>query len=357
MKDSTKERLKTIRNLALAGTIVTMITNAGIKMVLNRDYGYNIYNDKNLKITEEEQDELVKILESESGRSNVDNERDLILTAVINNPNLDEYEKQTIYSLIDLIEDNPYINKKTAYANLRDLDIINTTREEDIDENTVGRYLPANNTIEIYEEDVDQNILRHELIHCIFSNSHTFILPRYFNEGVTELLVDEYFTENPFVEDTSYPYEITMIKILCEMVGTDTVLETYSTGDMSIIYNKLTEIMDKESARDYLDLINKMFEDYIDEGKVSLDDMSSFLSMTNSYFSLKDGNTFNEAYEYNKELIINMKNDLPENDYIFYVINNGYYKKAYFSSKLKEKTKKNYLEIDSSDAFEKVLKQ
>ena len=33
MKDSTKERLKTIRNLALAGTIVTMITNAGIKMV------------------------------------------------------------------------------------------------------------------------------------------------------------------------------------------------------------------------------------------------------------------------------------------------------------------------------------
>ena len=350
-----KERLKDFTKLVVTGTIVSMMINSGIKFVLNKDYSYNIYNDKNLKITEEEQDELFKLLEEESGLSNLDNDRDLILTAVINNPNLTEYEKKTIYSLVDLIEDNPHINKRTAYANLRDLDIINTTRSEDIDESTVGRYIGINNMIEIYENDIDKNILRHELIHSIFYNSHTFILPRYLNEGVTELLVDEYFEDNPFVEDTSYPYEIAMVKILCEMVGFDVVLETYSTGDMSIIYNKLTEIMDKESARKYLDLINKMFEDYNKDGKVVLDDMSTFLATTNAYFKVRDGEIKNEAYEYNKELMINMKNNYSANAYINYVINNGYYKKPYFSSKLKEDTKKYYLEKDSSKVFKNNL--
>lgn len=361
MEKETKERLKNIKNLTISSVIASLIFSAGYtgynNFVVNKDYGYNIYNNKELKISEEEQNELVSLLESESGISNIDNERDLILTAAINNPNLNENEKQMIYSLVDLIEDNPYINKKTAYANLRDLDIIPNAERKDVDECTVGRYIPQNNTIELYEEDVDNNILRHELVHCIFYNSHTFIVPRYLSEGVTELLIDEYFTEEPFVEDSSYPYEIAMVKILCEMIGSDAVLEAYSTGDLRILYNKLCEVMDKKSALKYLDLINDMFEDYNRNGKVSLDDMSEFLATTNAYFSIKEGNTVNEAYEYNKELLINMKNDNSSNDYIFYVINNGYYKKPYFSSKLKEETKKNYLETDSSDVFEKILKQ
>lgn len=355
MDTTKKERFKNFTNLVITGTIVSMMINSGIRFVLNKDFSYNIYNDKNLKISEEEQDELFKLLETESGLTDLNNDSDLILTAAINNPNLIEYEKQTIYSLVDLIEDNPYINKKTAYANLRDLDIIYTNRSEDIDESTVGRYVGINNTIEIYDNDIDDNILRHELIHCIFYNSHTFVLPRYFSEGVTELLVDEYFTENPFVEDASYPYEIAIVKILCEMVGSDTILEAYSTGDMNIICNKLTEIMDKDSARKYLDLINKMFEDYNKTGKVILDDMSEFLATTNAYFKVRDGEMNNEAYEYNKELIINMKNNYSDNDYINYVLNSGYYKKPYFSSKLKNEIKKYYLEDDSSKVFENTL--
>ena len=350
-----KENFKTIRNIILTGAAVTIITNSGIKMVLNRDYVHNIYNSKNLKVSELEKEELFKMLEEESGLENLNDERDLILTAVIDNPNLTEEEKQIIYKLVDIIEDNPYINKKTAYANLKNLDIQHVDRDENVSDDINGEYLPISNEINIYAEDDDHSVLIHEIIHCIFTNSHSYVLPRYLSEGTTELLVDEYFTDTPFVEENCYPYEIAMVKILCEMVGPDVVLETYSTGDMSIICNKLTEVMDEDTAKSYLDLLNKMFEDYNSEGKVVFEDMSTFLATTKDYFKAKDGDVRNEAYEYNKELLINLKNKYPTNDYIYYVIENGYYKKPYFSTKLKQDTKKYYLEKEKSSVFEDIL--
>lgn len=350
-----RERLKTIRNIILTSAAVSIIANSGMKIVLNRDYVHNIYNSKNLKVSELEKEELFKMLEEESGLENLDDDRDLILTAVIDNPNLTEEEKQIIYKLVDIIEDNPYINKKTAYANLKKLDIKHIDRDKNVSDDINGAYLPINNEINIYVEDDDYTILLHEIIHCIFTNSSSYSLPRYLSEGTTELLVDEYFTETPFVEENYYPYEIAMVKILCEMVGPDVVLEAYSTGDMSIICNKLTEVMNEDSAKNYLDLLNKMFEDYNREGKIVLDDMSTFLATTNDYFKAKDGDVRNEAYEYNKELLINLKNKYPTNDYVYYVIENGYYKKPYFSTKLKQKTKKYYLEKEKSSVFEDIL--
>ena len=219
------ETFKSIRNFVLTGAAISILTSSGMKLVLNRDYVPNIYNSKSLKVSEAEKDELFRLLEEESGLDNLNNERDLILTAAANNPNLAKKEKQIIYSLVDIIEDNPHINKKTAYANLKDLNIIYTTRDEEVSESTNGIYLPVDNKITIFTDDKDNTILKHELIHCIFTNTNSYSLPRYLSEGVTELLVDEYFTETPFVEEDCYPYEIAIVKVLCEMVGSDNVLE------------------------------------------------------------------------------------------------------------------------------------
>ena len=191
-------------------------------------------------------------------------------------------------------------------------------------------------------DDKNYNTLIHELIHCIFSNKKTASLPTYFKEGVTELLLSEYFTDNPYIETNSYPYEIAMVKILCEMVGSNTVLEAYTTGNMNLIQDKLTNHFEEHEDKNYLKNIELMFNEYAENGNVSFEKMSYFLECSNNYFKNNFNNSDTFAYEYNKEMIILMIKEKPTVEYMLYVMENGYYVKPYFNKKLKEQDINHY---------------
>ncbi len=343
MKKTDKINLKSLSKIMIATAFVSyLIGDGSARFVLEKYNTKNIFNNKNLKVSEEEANKLYQLLEEESGNYNLEDERDLILTAAIENPNLTESEKKIIFNLVDLIEEVPYVNKRVAYANLKNLTINYCANVEN--NGLFGYYDYTNNEIIIYYDNENHDILMHELIHSIFINVDTNKLPKYFSEGVTELLEDEYFDKEPYWESTSYPYEITMVKILCDMVGSDLVLEAYTTGDMKLIEDGLAIHMTKEEAKSYLKNIKEMFEQYDEENTVSIEYMSNFLEDTNTYFNkryFKSSEVY-KSYEYNKELLINMKSNDPGMEYIHYLEENGYYAKPYFSKKLKEKDQKHY---------------
>ena len=340
MKIKVGETLKDVSKLVIASSLISsLVTFGSVKFVLQKGYSDNIYNNNKIKITEEEMEELFELLEEESGQENINDERDLGLIAAIDNPNLTDSERNVIFKLIDLIEEMPYINKEAAYANLKNLEILHVSEDKD---STLGQYNYLNNKIYIYEKDPDNDILKHELIHSLFINEETISLPEYFREGVTELLVNEYFSDSPYWENTSYPYEIAMVKILCDMVGSDLILETYTTGNMKLIEEELSKWMGNKETKTYLKCINHMFSQFEDNKAADLDDMSYFLEYSNNYFSKKypESNEVHNSYEYNKELIILMKNSSGYLDYAYYLTENGYYVKPYFSKELIEKDKK-----------------
>lgn len=351
MKKIDTETLEELKKIMAKILVAAFLISGSAKFALEKHYVKNIFSDKGLKITEEEANELLQMLEEESGNYNLDDEKDLVLCAVLENHNLTDTERKMVFKLVDLIEEMPYINKRMAYANLKKLFIKHHDESEDFYGRAIlGQYSYFANRIDLYGKYANnsEDVLIHELIHSVFNNIDTGRLPMYFTEGVTELLEEEYFDEEPYWEDFCYPYEVTMIKILCDMVGSDLVLKAYATGDMKIIEDELAIYMGKDEAKLYLKNINKMFSQYFENGNCSLECMSSFLENTNNYFSEKylESNEVFDSYRYNRELLIGLKNTDPSCDgYLEYLNENGYYIKPYFSKKLKETDKKHYQKL------------
>jgi hypothetical protein len=242
-----------------------------------------------------------------------------------------------------MLNDNKYLDKQSAYNDLKNLDIIYTEKDSSYSDTTTGVYFINKDLIEIFSDNDKQETLIHELVHCIYSNSSTKYLPDYFSEGMAELLTNEYFTTTPFVEEKSYPFEITITKTLCEMVGSDKVLEAYSTGKMSIIEKELEETMNKDDTKEFLNNLNTMFKEYSKNNTIK-NNYSQVFNYMDSFFSKKyqDNTEKLEVYIYNKGIIQLLSNSDPGTAYLYYLLNNGFYIKPYFSENLKEKYSDHY---------------
>ena len=354
MNNEFKNNTKRLISISLISFLIGQGIAKGVETFF---YKSNNYNNK-LTITEEDKDKLYSLLEEETELEITDdNDNILVLSGVVDNPNLSESEKETIYKLVDVIKENPYLDKRSAYENLKNLDIVYTTKDKDDKSTYTGIYYRNENKIEVFNEEDKNDILIHELIHCLFTNNNTYKLPEYLVEGVTELLVDEYYSDNPYIEINSYPYQIAATKILCDMVGSNKVLEAYTTGNMGLIEDSLNKTMDKKETKKFLNNMDTMFKEYNKEGKSSLEPMSEFLEYANTYMDKKypDGSEVLNSYEYNKEMLILMKNEQPDIEYMFYVNINGYYIKPYFSKKLKQEDTKHYQKSIKKNPFKYKL--
>ena len=89
--------------------------------------------------------------------------------------------------------------------------------------------------IYIYSK-TDEIVLEHELIHLLLMNIENRNVPYFLKEGIAELLNIEFFSNNPFLITKCYPFESLSIKMLCEITSPNTVLESYTTGNMNILY-------------------------------------------------------------------------------------------------------------------------
>lgn len=329
-------------SLLIASIIITFEANNELL------FSDNIYDSKdNLKVSEEEIDAMIDDLSVELDKDLTKEDIDyLLLYSILSNNNINEIDKKKIYHLISLIEDSKYIDKDKAYRDLSLLDIKYTNREDNVDNNTLARYKFPDNVIEIYEDTINNDILYHELIHCVFTNENTLKLPRFFSEGTTELLDNEYFSETPYLEDRNYIYEVILIKILCELTGEDNVMLAYSTGDI----NYITEEIDEYSNYD-LEEINELFLNmdsiFVDENMDMDLYVKAFKLLDEVYKNKKGTNDFDST---NTKYLLNIFKDVSSKTKFLSYFNNlenlGVSTKIYFNSNIK-KEEYDYVNYDS----------
>ena len=278
-------------------------------------------------------------IEDYAGIETNDNYNLVVLHAIINNNRLDEEEKAYFYQLVDLISENPYIDKKMTYDSLYNLDIVYTGKPNEYDDTILALYSENENLIKVFSkrEDLNKEIFLHELIHTLFTNEKTINLPKFILEGETELLTNEYLSENPFLEKNTYPFEVAMVKLLCEMVGADEILKTYTTGDIESLYKKLDENSNLDS-RKFIDNVDKVFTAFTEKRIVPAEIYNEMIVYLDNYMN----NNYQicsekiEIYEYYKGILNKIYLDNPYLKYEKYICENGIILKPYYSKLLKE---------------------
>ena len=324
---------KYLITILLTGSIV--IIGSHIKELFDN----NIYDeDDNLKISNDEVNNILDELSEELGKDLTEDDINyLMLYSVFTNSNLDSIDKSKLYNIIDLIEDNPYIDKDKVYKNLKNLKINYLTKDENINDNITGRYNYLNDSIEIYEDNIGNDVFYHEIIHCIFSNEKTLSLPTYLKEGMTELLVNEYFDKDSIVEENSYIYEILLVKLLSELTSPDIVLKTYSTGDKSELIKELSK-NSKYKVKDVENILNNVDKMLYEKEEIDKDIYNELiLLLNNAYENKKIDSDFD--IDNTRYLIELFKGISTESRYLTYFENltdRGVSNKIYFNNRLKK---------------------
>ena len=270
-----------------------------------------------------------------------------LLYVIINNDNLSFKEKNIAYTLKDMINENEFLNANIARSSLSKLDVeYDCEVNKNLGDNVLASYNNVTHIIKVYGKEVETSdaTITHELIHCIYTRQAYETTPTYFVEGMTELLNNEYLSDNPYVEVHSYPFEITAVKIFCELVGSDNVLKAYSTGDFSSISANLEKIGGTENTKKFINNLTDVFEARSSNKEIDEDKFNQVITYLDSYFTyLKDNKNGEEQYDnyiYYRGIMECMISETSIDDYYTYLSEKGALYKPYFAKKL--------MEIDSS---------
>ena len=324
----------------LCFVLVYMVSNYffGEKNVSNNSD--NTLNYSYVSMQEDEIEETISKLEEEFNIKVDDDHKDelLFLNSIYENNNFTDKQKNVLYGVYSILDDIDSIDRENAYKALSNVEIFYNNKGEDIPSNVLGDYNYKNYRINIYSEDVEYKILVHEVLHAIFTSSKTVDLPDAFSEGMIELLANEYFSTDPFVEELSYPYEVSFVKMLCEVVGPETVIETLCTGNFNTITNKLDNYNNTNySSKEILDCFFKA-SDTVKSGKiVDNDDYNKkFVLMKKIYANAHPYGENLKEFSYNFDLCSSVFEEDPFYFYQEYLIYNGALQKGYISSDLKK---------------------
>ena len=337
-------------------TFGIVVNYAKEKIIIN-----NPFNNTKLTISDEKKDKILEEIEEKLNikipSEDIDNY--ILLSAVFDNQNLSLEQKYDMFDLLPILRDNELINKEIFFNTLKTLKINYTERPEFYDESTIGNYFFLTNSISIYiekEQDKNDEVLKHEKIHSLFVRNNLLDDTLHFlTEGMTELLMNEYYGTHPFVEYENYIYEISLVKMLCEMTGEDKVLEAFTTGKTSIIYNSLDSIYgNKGDSKELLKKLDEIFDNYYEfDYKVSYEKLEKLIKQLENYYvaeekeELKgltecgylmyDKRIINHAFYYYENLLLTSACNNHYKEYSKYLFAVGILQKAYFSSQLKEK--------------------
>lgn len=330
--------------LGVSGVLVTLITFlyfATFSLKDKEKNEENLFANRGVIASEEEVDLICSSLEKELGISIPEEEQDdyLLLHAIKENKYLSESDKELFYQFADIFEENPYLNKEEVYCSLLNVDVSRKLKPFYIDDDTAGIHSSNYETIGIFDEE-EQDVIMHEGVHTIFSSGQEDTLLRFFDEGMTELLSKEYYTKDPFVVDR-YFYEVTLVKMLCEIVGSDLVLQSYTTGNMKIIYSELANYggKDFEYAKNALLTISKDIDFVCEEdGNLSLKEDTResllFLDQCAANKTEMEDDYYFSSYLENKVLFWCMFSDVNNKALSARLNYYGYPNKAYFCEDL-----------------------
>lgn len=300
----------------------------------------NLFANNKIAISSIEQEKIIDNLEQELNVE-IKNNKDkyLLLNAIYNNRYLSFEEKKLFYRFIDYFNDNPYLDKQAVYERLLNVDIHFSWRSLfKVSSNTLASYRDDYNTIVYYDFNPEDETLAHEGGHCINGDNN---LPRWFNEGMTQLIINEYFYDNPFEYNGHYPNEVYLVKYFCEILGSDTMLEAYTKDEPEIIYKKLGAIYgNSKCAKTKLDIIDNYMDKILNAGS---DD-----ELHHNFKELSEEGIKEVIYAYSYLANYAKAGNKEEKDtviYLYFQLTNPIFeegtdevlKKAYLSSELKNK--------------------
>lgn len=295
----------------------------------------NLFSDNCAIISVQEQQDILKTLEKELGIKIDDNKENyLLLHAILENPYLNSKEKEIFYKFIEYFNDNPFINREEIYTNMLNVNARFSLRGAlERENNVLACYLPRYRDIVYFELFPSVDTMAHEDGHCINDGQN---MPKCIQEGMTQLISSEYFSNTPFMLTLNYPYQVSFVKLLCEMIGANTVLQAYTEDKPEIIYEALDSIIGEEGkAKGVIEEIDWCMSNY-DRTKFyskeikerASDALSSFLNYVEKCFFEDEG-----AYQYHLLVFVNFFTDYygKLEEYFNYTVC-----KAYISSSWKE---------------------
>ncbi len=303
-KTKTKIR-KLIFKTALLLNLISSILSVSNKA---NEYKGKLYESQ-IEICNPLDDENIENLTDEDIKSYINE-------AIDNNQNISNMDKNIIKTIDKYAMDSDYIDYEELYIDLNTLKIYDFD-EYIIDGNiTVGAsYNKPNNLIKMYynESLSRKTSIQHELIHSTGSFESNFL-----NEGMTAILQREYYENNENVE--GYTRNVNAIRLLCELIGPDIVLEAFNTENDDLLYNELAKIYGDydyaKNAVNKLDEIEKYVK-YCDNESMVYEACKGLTKELSLYIENSDnkdqiklnyylnsiiyGNDANEVYYFNTE--------------------------------------------------------
>ena len=221
---------------------------------------------------------------------------------LLNNPYLVDDEIEIIMKLKQYYFENPYIDYQKLYSEFAEYDI--RYKYMIGDKSVAGSTSDDSRIINCYPNcynGIDkEDVIIHEVVHKSGSFSN-----RILNEGMTSLIVAEYFDLG--LVKNSYDREVSVTKVFCELLGSDYMLEAYTThNDIMIddglyniyenyevideIYNLMSMYVNSSNEDElyinYLELILFLFKNAPEEKQLTMfDKLISANSYGNAYFS------------------------------------------------------------------------
>ena len=169
--------------------------------------------------------------------------------AIISNYNFTKEEKKALEAYMDYAIDNKYLNYEKIYDSFVNLSI---KRNVDLGDNIVGQF-DGNNEIRLSNK-ADSSTLFHELCHSDVKNN----FPLWFEEGLTELISNEYYGSKSGV----YGLNKNVIRFMCEIIGKeearDLLFKIEGTGNFNLLTEALiNKGIDKKLCEEFYNVLEE----------------------------------------------------------------------------------------------------
>ena len=260
-------------------------------------------------------------------------------------------EKKEILNLTKLVirDNNDYLDQKDILNSFSSLKIVITSNDRlltNTSDNIIGRYDQETNTLYLKEgldEDVLNTTIFHEFLHFLSKSgfvSTSFNKNGYIgdalNEGMTQLLVNEYFKNQLFV----YSNEVSITKALVEMLGSDFMRECYFSHDLDSLIDELSKYVSHEDVisllknmdnakiayndedRDNYDSFNRKCWDII--GNIYMNKFGKDIEKDSLMMAYKDGTSFDSVVSVSKKYFIGNEDKSYKINYYYIDGNSGY---------------------------------
>lgn len=295
--------------LLLIGNIILGVSNIKI---YNYDLKQELYsleysltkdyiNSKQTKI-------VVENNPFESDYITVDLKGELLVKSFDNNPFFREEDLEIVNDLVNYLNDNKHLDYKEIYDTYSTVGFIHSKEDFGI---VVGKYLVNDNIIVdyVHGDSFYGETMFHEFVH-ITGRLDSKVL----NEGMTSLITTEYYNDGK--EKDGYSIYQNMTKIICELIGADTMLEAYSKNDNLIIDEAFYKINPKVEDYKKLNILLEAMEQ--DDFQF---DFETIYSVIKPYVLTKYENDLDDDCFVNVLLYINDMVSGESYNYKYYFVN------------------------------------